>query len=111
MMASPLEARFLTLCRCWRLPEPEREYRFDPVRRWRFDFAWPDVRVALEVEGGVYSHGRHTRGSGFTRDVEKYNMAVMLGWAVLRVTGAMLYEEPDAVVGMVKQTITQREAA
>lgn len=72
------------------IPAPEREYKFHPKRRWRFDFAWPDYRIAAEIEGGVWSGGRHTRGSGFSKDCEKYNNAVLLGWRVLRFpTGAV----------------------
>ena len=62
----------------------EREYRFNPLRRWRFDFAIPMHAIAIEVEGGVWTQGRHTRGSGYIKDCEKYNSAVMLGWRVLR---------------------------
>lgn len=62
------------------------EYRFHPTRKWRFDWAWPSQMVALEIEGGAWSRGRHTRGKGFIADCEKYNQAVLLGWRVLRVT-------------------------
>jgi very-short-patch-repair endonuclease len=55
-------------------------------RDWRFDFAWPDRMLAVEVEGGVWVSGRHTRGSGFVKDAEKYNAATVLGWRVLRYT-------------------------
>lgn len=65
---------------------PEREYRFGPPRRWRFDFAWPEHGVALEVEGGTWTGGRHGRGTGFAADCEKYNAAALLGWIVLRAT-------------------------
>jgi very-short-patch-repair endonuclease len=68
------------------IPAPVREVRFLDSRRWRFDFAWPDVKLACEVEGGVYSGGRHTSGAGFEKDCEKYNTALVLGWRVLRVT-------------------------
>jgi very-short-patch-repair endonuclease len=68
------------------LPAPTREYRFHPRRRWRFDFAWPGRRVAVEVDGGIYSRGRHVRGSGFERDAEKRNAAVTAGWRVLHFT-------------------------
>lgn len=64
----------------------EREHRFHPVRRWRFDIAFPDRFVALEVEGGVYTGGRHVTPQGFTADAEKYNTATLMGWRVLRVT-------------------------
>lgn len=66
------------------LPCPDDEHRFHPVRRWRFDIAWTKQKVALEVEGGVWTKGRHTRGTGFIRDIEKYNTAAALGWVVLR---------------------------
>ena len=66
------------------LPPCQKEWRFHPKRRWRFDYAWPAKKVALEVEGGVWTGGRHTRGKGFLGDVEKYNSATVLGWRVLR---------------------------
>lgn len=72
------------------LPEPVREFRFHPRRRWRFDLAWPAAQVAVEVEGGTWSGGRHTRGRGFGEDCEKYNEALILGWRVVRVTGEQI---------------------
>jgi hypothetical protein len=69
------------------LPAPTREYQFHPTRRWRFDLAWPERKVAVEIEGGVWSKGRHTRSKGFIGDCEKYNEAALLGWLVLRVPG------------------------
>lgn len=68
------------------LPAPVREYRFHPKRRWRFDFAWPRYRIAVEIDGGIYCRGRHVRGSGFERDAEKRNAAVLSGWRVLNFT-------------------------
>ena len=65
---------------------PVREYRFHDTRRWRFDFAYPDLKIAIEVEGGVFGGGRHTRGKGFTNDCVKYNTANELGWTVYRYT-------------------------
>ncbi len=73
-----------------RLPEFEREHRFDEVRKWRFDFAWPELQVAAEVEGGTHRGGRHTRGDGFERDCEKYNAAMAQGWSVYRFTTKMV---------------------
>ena len=87
MSQSDLEATMALYIRANELPEPEREHRFAPPRRWRFDFAWPLLMLALEVEGGAYSGGRHTTGAGFTNDCEKANEALCLGWRVLRVTG------------------------
>jgi very-short-patch-repair endonuclease len=68
------------------LPAPKREYKFHPVRRWRFDLAWDGLMLAVEVDGGIWTGGRHGTGSGITSDCEKYNEAVCLGWIVLRVT-------------------------
>ncbi|MGH8374415.1 MAG: DUF559 domain-containing protein [Pseudomonas sp.] len=68
------------------LSEPEREHRFDAVRKWRFDFAWPAQMLAVEVEGGTWTGGRHTRGAGYQADLEKYNAAAAQGWTVLRFT-------------------------
>ncbi|MBE3139168.1 MAG: hypothetical protein IMZ53_01140 [Thermoplasmata archaeon] len=64
--------------------KPQTEYKFHPFRKWRFDFAFPEILFALEIEGGVWSKGRHTRGTGFIGDIDKYNEATMMGWRVLR---------------------------
>ncbi len=77
---------FLAVIARAKLPHPTPEHHFHPERMWRFDYAWPEHRIALEVEGGVWTQGRHTRGSGFVKDMEKYNAAAVLGWRVLRVT-------------------------
>lgn len=61
------------------------EYKFHPTRKWRFDYAIPSCKIAIEVEGGVWTRGRHTRPKGFIGDMEKYNEACALGWRVLRV--------------------------
>lgn len=76
--------------RAARLAEPLREYRFHPERRWRFDVAWPERMLAIEVDGGVWTGGRHTTGQGFTNDCEKLNHAALLGWRVLRFTPGMI---------------------
>ena len=69
---------------------PELEFKFHPKRRWRFDLALPQHMVAIEIEGGVWTNGRHVRGKGFLSDIEKYNEAAVLGWRVLRFTPDML---------------------
>jgi len=70
--------------RAGKLQKPEREFMFHPLRKWRFDFAWPTKKIAAEVEGGIWTNGRHNRGKGFLDDCEKYNQAALLGWIVLR---------------------------
>lgn len=72
----------------------EREYRFCPLRRWRFDFVLAgsnsERMLAIEVEGGAWTQGRHTRGKGFEADIRKYNEAAKLGWVVIRFTPNMI---------------------
>jgi very-short-patch-repair endonuclease len=106
------EEALLLLMRAENLPEPKSQYRFYRGRRWAFDFAWPQKKVAVEVEGGTWGNpvtchacgktvrrqtkkgrwytvregGRHNTGKGFESDVEKYTMAALLGWRVVRVT-------------------------
>jgi very-short-patch-repair endonuclease len=63
---------------------PVPEYRFHPVRKWRIDYAWPDRKLAVEIEGGVHIRGRHVRPAGFTKDMEKYNALDEAGWRLLR---------------------------
>ena len=72
------------------LPLPVEEFRFHPTRKFRFDLCWPDRKLAVEQEGGIWIRGRHTRGKGFATDCSKYNEAVLLGWRVLRVTTGMV---------------------
>jgi very-short-patch-repair endonuclease len=82
------------------------EHMFHPERRWRFDFAWPSLKVAVEVEGGTWSGGRHTRGAGFEADAEKYNAAAELGWVVLRYTGGMIRKRPAEVLRQVATVLS-----
>lgn len=82
-----LEAEMLLHLAANGIVAPVTEHRFHPKRRWKFDMAWPDRKLALEIEGGVWHGGRHTTGAGFTADCEKYNEATVCGWRVLRVTG------------------------
>ena len=93
---SNLEQSLLWHIQAFRLPDPILEHAFHPKRRWRFDFAWPERKVAVEVEGGTWSDGRHTTGSGFEKDCEKYNQATLLGWKVFRFTSGMI-ESGEAI--------------
>lgn len=105
MAESALEAEFAMQLRAAKLAAGVvREHRFHPVRRWRFDFAWPDHKVAVEIEGGTWTGGRHTRGGGFEADAEKYLEALMLGWRVIRAPGSMVksgvaLNAVDALIG------------
>jgi hypothetical protein len=94
---SDLEDKFaaqLELCRPYGANRPQREYLFPfpcgltpktrKPRKWRFDFAWPSHKIAVEIEGGTWGKSRHTTGAGFMADCEKYNAATVHGWLVLR---------------------------
>lgn len=66
--------------------EVVKELRFHDKRRWRFDYAFPALKVAVEVDGGVWSGGRHINPAGYINDMEKLNTAASMGWLVLRIT-------------------------
>ena len=72
------------------LPVPHREYVFHPTRKWRFDFCWPDRKLAVELEGGIFIAGRHNRPISMEGDMEKYNAATLLGWRVGRFSRRMV---------------------
>lgn len=103
------EAKLAEQIRLVGLPEPEREYRFAAhyvglgprirkrlqeaqLKDWRFDFAWPPCQVAAEVQGAIWSKGKHTRGAGYENDREKVNAAQLLGWIVLEFTTGMVQD-------------------
>lgn len=89
---SDLEELLALHLRAAKVTPPVRELVFAPPRRWRFDFAWPDRMLAVEVEGGTFVQGRHSRGKGIEGDAEKYNAATLLGWRVLRFTTDMIHD-------------------
>ena len=101
----------VTLCRSMRIPEPVPEYHFAQSisRRWRFDYAWPLRKLALEVEGGLWTNGRHSRGKGAIADLEKYSEAAILGWRLLYCTPAEMHN--GVALDRVIRALTDREAA
>jgi very-short-patch-repair endonuclease len=68
----------------------EQEYRFHDSRRWRADFAFPQRKLLVEVDGAIWTGGRHTRGAGWEKDAEKLNAAAILGYRVLRFSPGMV---------------------
>jgi very-short-patch-repair endonuclease len=76
----------MSLWRAYGLPDPVPEYRFHPIRRWRFDLAWPTAKVAVEIDGAIWTQGRHSRAFGIMADNEKINEAQKMGWRVFRFT-------------------------
>lgn len=102
---------------------PEREHPVCDHRDWRFDLAWPERRVAVEVHGAVHTQGRHTRGAGFEGDRDKINTATLLGWRVLEFSTSQLFDGDnlrgeavaliEAALGMqsVEDALVRMEAA
>jgi very-short-patch-repair endonuclease len=68
----------------------QREYRFSPLRKYRFDFAFLPAKLAVEIEGGIWTYGAHSRPLGIIRDITKGNLAILSGWRVLRYTPSMV---------------------
>jgi hypothetical protein len=112
MSQSELERAFETIWKQLGGPELETEYQFHPTRKWRFDAAHPASKIAVELEGGVWTGGRHTRPAGFTLDCLKYNQAALLGWAVFRLTSDMLTNDPAGhlrpIIELTNRTIRVR---
>lgn len=94
---SSLEALMGIQIRASKLPKPVKQCKFHATRKWRFDMAWPDKKVALEVDGGIWrknskgaAAGAHSRPANIERDIEKGNAAIELGWTVIRATPQMV---------------------
>lgn len=96
---SPLERRFLSLWASFVSAQPLAEssllpvahYRYDSAdRRRHFDFAWPEAKLAVEIQGGSFVNGRHIRPSGQAADFRKLNRAQAMGWVVLQANTPML---------------------
>ena len=87
MSASQLEAELALQIKALGLPEPIREYQAIKGRKFRFDFAWVERKLLVEVNGGTYAKGAHSTGRGIARDYEKANLAVLQGWRVLSFDG------------------------
>ncbi|HMU61585.1 MAG TPA: hypothetical protein PKA66_07375 [Gemmatimonadales bacterium] len=85
-----MSALFLPLLRQHGIPAPIAEHRFHPTRKWRWDYAWPAAKVALEVDGGLFIGGKHARGAGILKDQEKRNAGATLGWRLLVVRPSTL---------------------
>lgn len=95
---------FTTLVKSELRADCVKEFRFHPKRKWRFDYALPEYKIAVEVEGGVWSGGRHISPKGFLGDIEKYNAAALMGWRLFRVTPDTLTS--NFTISLLKQAIT-----
>lgn len=88
------------------LPPGEPQYPFVEGRQFRFDRAWPDRMVAVEVQGGIWSQNGHGRGSIIARDCAKLALAAALGWRVLPLTKEMI--ENGQAVELIAQALSVR---
>ncbi len=95
---------FAAICVAEGLGEPVEEFRFCPHRKWRADYAWPEKKVLLEIEGGVWLSGRHNRAGGFLKDIEKYNEAACLGYRIIRCTPKEM--ETGSIIATLKRAMT-----
>lgn len=86
--------------------EPEYEFALAIGRKWRFDHAWPEWKVAAEREGGVWTGGRHTRPKGFLGDLDKYNHCAVMGWMLVRYTPQM--EADGRALALVAEALRAR---
>lgn len=83
-------------------PRPVTEYYAVPKRRFRWDVAWPDHKILIEIQGGTWNGGAHGRGSGIRRDANKNNLAVAAGWRCFFVTPDLLREDADLLIAQIK---------
>jgi hypothetical protein len=88
------------------IPTPEQEVKFVRDRDWCFDFAWRGWKIALEVEGGVFTQGRHVRGVGYTEDCRKYSRAAIAGWMLIRATTGMV--EDGSAIELLRDAFSAR---
>ncbi len=93
----PRNHPFIKLCKDLGLPTPVPEFRFHTSRRWRFDWCWVERKIALEIQGGIWTSGRHVRGAALLDEYEKLNEAAILGYRVLFCTPEQ-FARGDAIV-------------
>jgi hypothetical protein len=84
----PLEREFSEI-NAWEKDFQERYAKSKRSKRYRLDFAHPNSRTGIEIQGGVYMRGRHVTGSGYERDCRKYNLAYTSGWTIFLLTSTM----------------------
>lgn len=109
---SRLERKFMLFWRSLGGPELTPEFRFDPERRWRADFAHVESRTLIEIEGGIFlaGGGRHNRASGFAADTEKYLEAAFAGWRVLRLTDRQITAHiVERIIAFIRATMAVKQ--
>lgn len=109
MSKSELENTLAFYLRVNSMAPPVTEHRFHPKRKWRFDMAWPEIKLAVEIEGGIHmAKSGHNTPAGITRDIEKGNEAALLGWTVIRVTGEHI--ENGAAIDWIRRALAEQGA-
>jgi len=87
------------------MPLPTLQHQFHPTRKWKFDFAFVEQRLAIEIQGGAFVNGGHNRAPQQAKDYEKHNAAVSLGWRVL-FFNTMQLKDIDSVVDFVAEVLS-----
>lgn len=101
---SPLEDELALQIRAFELLPPTREFKYAiPGRRFKFDFAWEEERLLVEVQGATYVRGGHSTGTGIARDMEKLNLATLAGWRVLQFDSKMI--KTGAAIEIINQAL------
>jgi len=103
-----LKAPFELILRGNGISIEETEYMFAHAtvgRKWKFDYAWPSHRVAVELEGGVWVGKGHAAPVRFIGDCEKYNRASLDGWMLLRYTVTDINKSPGRIVEELREAL------
>ena len=101
-----LETFLLLLIRTAGLPIPEPQYRIPP-RKYRYDFAWPEAKLLVEVQGGIWmDKSGHNTGYGLHRDYEKVNYASLNGWKILQVDKQMI--EDGTAIRLIEEALERK---
>lgn len=103
---SKLEDKLTLQCRLVGLPPPDREVKLIPGRRYRWDLVWQAQRVVVEIQGGTWSRGAHSRGVGQARDAEKQALATLAGYRCLSVTSDQI--RSGQAVGWIEALLRQK---
>lgn len=92
------------------LPPARKEFQFARKqigRQWRLDLSWPELKLCVEIEGGIHMRGRHVRPEGFIRDMEKYNRLALWGWLLIRTTYDMIAD--GVTIALIQEAFAYRE--
>jgi len=103
----PKKDMFCIICKSVFKLDIVKEFKFHPIRKWRFDYAIPSLKIAIEQDGGIWISGRHNHPQGYINDMEKFNEATALGWVVLKFTPQNICS--NEAIEVIKRTIDIRK--